>query len=429
MRRQLSFVVLTAELGTDRELRAALERDHRGRIVASSDQVEQVYAEVVRSRPSAVIVTLDGRAEAAWMLCRQINATCPDTVIICASRYSSPDMILDSLRAGAREFLRLPIIEEELITVLERTAEFRTVDAHSGKERGRVIAVFSNKGGCGTSFIAANLAVALNTPTLLVDLNLQAGNLDLFFGVKPKYSIVDMVENRTRLDDQMFGSYLVQCSNNLVLLAAPQDAEAADQMQAEHVTEAIDFMRTRYKNVVLDLSHTFDPITISALDQADDILLVLTLDILASRAAQRSLAIFNRLGYSRQKVRLVLNRWSKQSDLELRYIERFLNERVTCFITDDYRTVVNSVNLGKPLVSLSASSTPIVTELKRLADIYGAPAKGSESESRKNILSSLLGKESGSQESQNVMSSLASSITSAFRRQSGSGESQRDDAK
>lgn len=428
MRRQLSFVILTAEFGTDRELRIALERDQRVRIVASGDHVEQIYADVVRLRPAAVIVTLDGRAEAAWMLCRQINATCPETVIICASRYSSPDMILDSLRAGAREFLRLPIIEEELITVLERTAEFRSSDAHSGKERGRVIAVFSNKGGCGASFIAANLAVALNTQTLLVDLNLQAGNLDLFFGVKAKYSMVDMVENRLRMDDQLFSSYLVQCSNNLSLLAAPQDAEAADRIQPEYVTEAIDFLRTRFKTVVLDLSHTFDPITIAALDQADDILLVLTLDILACRASQRALTILNRLGYSRQKVRLILNRWSKQSDLELRYIERFLGERISCFITDDYRTVVNSVNLGKPLVTSSAS-TPIVSELKRLASIYSAAPKESEATPRKGILTSFLRNQSGSTENQKGGSLFTSSISAAFRRQSNSTESQGDGAK
>jgi pilus assembly protein CpaE len=428
MRRQLSFAILTAEFGTDRELRVALERDQRARIVASGDQVDQVYADVVRLRPSAIIVTLDGRAEAAWMLCRQISSTCPETVIICASRYSTPDMILDSLRAGAREFLRLPIIEEELITVLERAAEFRSGEAHSAKERGRVIAVFSNKGGCGASFIAANLAIALDTQALLVDLNLQTGNLDLFFGVKTKYSMVDMVENRLRLDDQLFTSYLAQCSNNLSLLAAPQEAEAADRLQPEDITEAIDFVRTRFKNVVLDLSHTFDPITIAALDQADDILLVLTLDILACRAAQRALTIFNRLGYSRQKVRLILNRWNKQSDLELRYIERFLGERISCFITDDYRTVVNSVNLGKPLVSSSAS-TPIVSELKRLASIYSAAPKESEETPRKGILTSFLRNQSVSTENKKSGSLFTSSITAAFRRQSSSSESQGDDAK
>lgn len=429
MRRQLSFVILTAEFGNDRELRGALEMDRRARVAMSSDQVDEVYAEVVRSRPAGVIVTLDGRAEAVWTLCRQINATCPDTVIICASRYSSPDMILDSLRAGAREFLRLPIIEEELITVLERAAEFRAGDPHSGKERGRVIAVFSNKGGCGASFIASNLSMALNTQTLLVDLNLQAGNLDLFFGIKPKYSIVDMVENRARIDDQLVASYLIQCSNNLSLLAAPQEAEVADRMQPEHIIEAIDFLRTQFKNVVLDLSHTFDPITIAALDQADDILLVLTLDILACRATQRALTIFNRLGYSRQKVRLILNRWNKQSDLELRYVERFLGERITSFISDDYRTVVNSVNLGKPLIT-SPTSTPIVTELKRLADVYGASREEPEGmPTRKSILTSFLRKQSGSTDAQKGVSSIASSITGAFRRQSNTVESQRDNAK
>jgi pilus assembly protein CpaE len=389
MRRQLSFVILTAENSTDRELRFSLESSQRARIVASSDKVEQVYAEVVRWRPSAVVVTLDGRADAAWTLCRQIIAVCPETVVICAARYSSPDIILDSLRAGAREFLRLPINEEELRTVLERASEISAGDAQSAKERGRVIAVFSNKGGCGTSFLAANLAFALNAPAALVDLNLQAGNLDLFFGVKPKYSIIDMVENRERLDDQLVAGILTPCSGAMSLLAAPQEAEAADRIQPAAVVEAIDFLRSRFKNVVLDLPHTFDPITIAALDQADDILLVLTLDILSSRATQRSLAIFQRLGYSRQKVRLVLNRSNKQSDLELRHVEKFLGERVACFISDDYRAVVNSINLGKPLIGADSSAT-IVTELKRLADIYRAKPEESDGAPRKNILTAFL---------------------------------------
>lgn len=428
MSRPLTFAILTGGPDAAHELRAALETDRRVRVVAESHDFEDIYAAAVHRRPSGVIITIGAHGDPALHLCRQINAVCPETVIICAMQNSSPDLILDCLRSGAREFLRLPIDAEEVRTALDRTAELRAGNSQAARKHGRVIALFSNKGGCGVSFIAANLAISLGAPTCLVDLNLQTGGLEILLGLKPKFSVVDVVKNRARLDDQLIGSFLTSCSDKLSLLAAPDDPEAAEDMRPEYVAEVIDLLRERYEYVVLDLPHTFDPITIAALDQADDILLVLTLDILASRAAQRSLVIFNRLGYSRQKVRVVLNRWNKQSDLELRYIERFLGERVTCFITDDYRTVVNSVNLGKPLVT-TAGNTPIVIELKRLADIYGASAKESEPEPRKNILSSFLRNQSGSGESQGVVSSFASSITAAFRRQSGSMESQGDDAK
>jgi pilus assembly protein CpaE len=118
--------------------------------------------------------------------------------------------------------------------------------------------------------------------------------------------------------------------------------------------------------VVLDPQHTFDSITLAALDQSDEIVLVLTLDIPAIRSTQRALEIFDRLGYSRQKIRIVVNRWSKQIDLDLRQVEKFLGEPVVGFIPSDYQTAVTSINLGQPLVR-SDASCKISQEIKRIA--------------------------------------------------------------
>jgi pilus assembly protein CpaE len=389
MSQTLNFVILTGGPEDALSFRHAMAEERRVRVIAASDNSEQVYTDVVRWKPAAVIINLGAEAEPDWTLCRQISAVCPETVIICASPNTSPDLILESLRAGAREFLRLPIIPEELRTVVNRVSEMGGVETKVSRKRGRVIALFSNKGGCGTSFLAANLAMALGSRTVLVDLNLQACSQDLFFGVRPKFSIVDLVQNRSRLDDRLLAGFLVECSPNLSLLAAPLEAEAAEDVRSENVVEVIDLLRERFDFVVLDLPHTFDSNTIAALDDADEILLVLTLDILAARAAQKSLAIFGRLGYSNSKVRLILNRWSKQSDLELRHVERFLGERITSFVSDDYATVVNSVNLGKPLIAMSGSST-IAAELKRLAAICGGAEK-QEAATRKNVFGSWFG--------------------------------------
>ncbi len=296
MSQSLNFAILTGSAEDALAFRQALSEERRVRVVAASDNPEQIYAEVVRWKPAAVIINLGNEMDPDWTLCRQISAVCPETIIICASHNSSPDLILDSLRAGAREFLRLPIIPDELRTVINRVGEIGGVETKVSKKRGRVIAVFSNKGGCGTSFVAANLAVALDQSTVLADLNLQASTQDLFFGVRPKFSIVDLVQNRARLDDRLLAGFLVEHSPKLSLLAAPLEAEAAEDVRTEHVVEVIEMLRDRYEFVVLDLPHTFDAITIAALDQSDEILLVLTLDILAARSAQRALAIFGRLG-------------------------------------------------------------------------------------------------------------------------------------
>ncbi len=367
MTQSLSFVILSTNLDTFKELRHALAADSRTRLLAGGDDAEQLYAEITRLRPSAAIITLPAaNPEPSLKMIERLAAECPRTAIISAARDASPELILRSMRGGAREFLRLPVINEELQTVLNRTAEFCSVQIEAPKKTGRLIAVFSSKGGCGTSFIATNLAAALNAPALLVDLNLQAGDLSLFLGVEPKYSIADMIENRARIDDALLKNYITAHSENLALLAAPLEADAADDIEPEHVFDALARVREHYDYVVLDPQHTFDPITLAALDQADDILLVLTLDIPSIRSAQRALEIFDRLGYSRAKIRVVVNRFSKQIDLDLRQVEKFLGEKVAGYITSDYQSAVTSINLGQPLVQ-SDPSAKLALEIKRIA--------------------------------------------------------------
>jgi pilus assembly protein CpaE len=276
-------------------------------------------------------------------------------------------MILRSMRSGARDFLRLPIIEDELATVIERTAEYCAQHPNSEpKKRGRAVAVFSSKGGCGCSLIATNLALLQNSSTALVDLNLQAGDLELLLGVRPKFSLADVVENRDRLDNALLTSYLTQHSKNVSLLAAPLNAESAEDIEPRHVYEVMELLRERFDQTIIDTPHSFDAVTISALDHADQILVVLTLEINAIRATRRALEIFDRLGYPRKKIRLVVNRYSKNVELDQKQVEQFLGERVVGFIQSDYRAAVNSINLGQPLIE-SAPASKVAADLRSIA--------------------------------------------------------------
>lgn len=392
---QLTFVVLSTGLETFRELRGAVASQEGARILAGGDDAEQVVGEIVRLRPSAAIICLSATPENELRMVERVTRECPQTAIICASRDASPDLILRSLRAGAREFLRLPVINEEFETVYGRIVEFCAVQPETPSKRGRVVAVFSSKGGCGTTFIAANLAAALNAPTVLVDLNLQAGDLGLFLGVEPKFSIADLVENRDRVDDSLLRSLLAPHTANLSLLSAPHEADSADDIEPEHIFHVLELLRERFDFVVIDPQHTFDSITLAALDQADEILLVLTLDIPAIRSTQRALQIFDRLGYPRHKVRIVVNRFSKQIDLDLRQVERYLGERVTGYVQSDYRTAVNSINLGQPLVESDPSSR-IATELRGIASHFSDAARTAPDADRKRgLLGSLFRRKNG----------------------------------
>jgi pilus assembly protein CpaE len=392
MTQQLTFVILSSGLENFKELRAALATQEGARVLVGGDDAEQVFPEIERLNPNAVIVALGTEPESSLRFVERVARECPRTAVICAGRDSSPDTILRSIRAGAREFLRLPVRPEEFATVYQRVAEFCAVQPETPKKRGRVLSVFSSKGGTGTTFIATNVAAALSQPTVLLDLNLQAGDLGLFLGVEPKFSIADLIENRERVDDALLRSYLTPHSANLSLLAAPREADSADDIEAEHVFQVLEMLRERYEYVVVDPQHTFDSITLSALDQSDEILLVLTLDIPAIRSTQRALQIFDRLGYPRHKLHVVVNRFSKQIDLDLRQVERFLGERVMGYVQSDYKTAVNSINLGQPLVE-SDPQSKIATELRQIAARFSTGVQTAPAETRRGLLGSFFRKE------------------------------------
>jgi pilus assembly protein CpaE len=142
---------------------------------------------------------------------------------------------------------------------------------------------------------------------------------------------------------------------------------------------------------VLDLPHAFDPGTVAALDLADDILVVLTMDIPGIRSAKRALKVFDHLGYRKDKVRVVVNRWSKNIDVELHKIESHLGEQLIGFIPNDYRKVMDSINLGRPLVH-SEPSSKIALEIKRIAGLINQNSHTPSPQPRKGLFRSVFGR-------------------------------------
>ena len=393
MTQPLTFVVLSTDLDNLKAIRAGLTAEAGAQLLAGGNDADQLYEEIVRLKPSAAIIALSENSHSALKFIERLAAECPTTALISAAHNASPEVILQSLRAGAREFLRLPISGEELRTVMARVAAFAANQVEKPKAKGKMVAVFSSKGGCGTSFVATNLAASAAAKTVLVDLNLQAGDLPLFLGVDPKYSIADMVENRAQLDDSLISSFVTPYSSHLSLLAAPKQADSADEIEPEHIFTVLQRLRESYEYVVIDPQHTFDSITLAALDQSDEILLVLTLDIPAIRSTQRALEIFDRLGYPRKKVRIVVNRWSKQIDIDLREVEKFLGEPVIGFIPSDYQVAVTSINLGQPLV-IAEPNSKIAQEIRGVSQrLAVGVAPISESETPKTLWGSLFKKQ------------------------------------
>jgi len=247
MTQPLTVVVLSSGLENFKEIRSALSADSRVQLLAGGNDAEQLYEEIIRLKPACAIISLGANPEPGIKFIQRLSVESPQTALISSAYDASSDLVLGSLRAGAREFMRLPAGADEIKTVLDRISEFCSVQVEAPKKKGRMIAVFSSKGGCGTSFVAANLAACSDARTVLVDLNLQAGDLPLFLGVDPKYSFADMAENRNRLDEALIKSFVTPYSHKLSLLAAPREADAADEIEPEHVFDVLQRLRESYE--------------------------------------------------------------------------------------------------------------------------------------------------------------------------------------
>src|SRR5882762_1757049 len=156
--RSLTFITMGRDAEALREINEALTGSARGRLLAESADPSHFFANVLRLRPSAAIIVLGDTADTDFALIKRLATECPDTAVITAARDASPSLILGSMRSGAREFIQLPIIPDEFHTVLDRVAELSTTGISASKKNGRVVAVFSSKGGSGVSFFAVNLA-------------------------------------------------------------------------------------------------------------------------------------------------------------------------------------------------------------------------------------------------------------------------------
>ncbi len=389
----MSVIVVGKDAGLRTETRTHLAATGRVHVIAESADYQRAIELIGQLQPHGAVIIVNGEEEAALGLVRQIGHAYPHTAIICTGKHCASETIVRAYRAGAHEFLMQPPNPQELREVLER------LEALLGEGRvsrtGRVIAVYSSRGGSGTTTVAVNVAAALaqrtRQETVLVDLNLQYGCLQVFFGVEPTYSLTDVAHNESRLDVQLLRSFLTRVTDGLSYLAAPLKPEEADDIFPAHLEMVLGLLRTQFAQIVLDTPHVLDPNTIMALDQADLILLVTLGDLASLYTTKRVLETFRRMGYEAEKVRLLLNR-HKNKEVPLEKIEEVLGQKITFTLTEDARAALEAINMGKPVV-LSEAKSLLVRQFIELTKLV-APveaASTSPGESGRGLFSALFG--------------------------------------
>jgi len=390
----MSVIVIGKDSQLRAETRAHLAATGRVHVIAESADYQRAAELIGQLHPQGAVILVNGDEDAALDLVRQIGREHPRTAIICTGKHCASETIVRAYRAGAHEFLMQPPDPQELREVLERLEAF--LGEGEAKRIGRVIAVYSSRGGSGTTTIAVNVAATLarctRQETVIVDLNLQHGCLPVFFGIEPTYSLADIARNEQRLDVQLLRSFLTKVTERLYCLAAPLKPEEADDIFPAHLEMALGLLRTQFAQIVVDTPHILDPNTIAALDHADVIFVVTVGDLASLYTTKRVLETFRRMGYDAEKVRLVLNRYVKNKEVPVEKLEDVLGQKVAFALAEDARATLEAINMGQPL-ALSESKSPLVRQFLELAKSVATVEEASVSRtaSGRGMLSLLFG--------------------------------------
>jgi pilus assembly protein CpaE len=292
----------------------------------------------------------------------------------------SPERLIAAMRAGFTDYLVRPATMEAILAAVRTAARRALPRAEAPQEPGQMLSLFAAKGGSGATTIAANLAIHLHRltgkRTLLVDLDLELGEIAVQLEVEARFTFIDMVRNHHRMDEGLLASYIERHESGVHLLSAPYFPQRPEAVSADQIADILALLRLHYDYVIVDTSKSFSPATIAALEQSDGIFLVTTADLPSLRNLKRCLPVLEQvIPQSGDRLRLVVNRYDADGLITREDVQRTLGMPVYWTIANDYDAVMRAINSGRPI--LNDADSPYARDVKALgAEVAGLTGEG-----------------------------------------------------
>lgn len=325
--------------------------------------------------PDLIVIDDMCPTEAESKNLEKLNLLHPELAIVLLCQAPSSEFLINMMHIGVKDVLQLPVVPEALQATVTRIEHKNTLNT-SNHRHAKIIAFIACKGGSGATFLATNLAYILAATqtgkVALLDLNLQFGDASLFITDQfPSNTLADVAANISRLDASFLSSSMLHVLPNLGVLAAPEDPENAAEVQPNHIEALLNLAKTQYDYVILDIGRTLNATTVMALDKSDMIFMTLQETLPFIRDAKRLLHALSALGYSKDKIHLIINRYEKGGDIQLEDVERTLGMKVYKTIPNSFSAVSASVNQGVPIMKIAPRDS-VTKSLQEMAAMLGS---------------------------------------------------------
>jgi pilus assembly protein CpaE len=326
----------------------------------------------IELKPDIVLMDINMPGMDGITASERISQAVPFTQIVMMSVQGEADYLRRSMLAGAREFLIKPFSSDELVSSIRRvhqlgasrrqampvmspTASGASPRAEAAVHHaGKVVTIFSAKGGVGCSTIAVNLAIALQqtaaVKVALVDANLQFGDVGVLLNLYASRTIADLAAVGDELDDELVSDVFLPHSSGVKALLAPPRPEVADTVTPALVSEVLKRLQTMFDVILVDTGSILDDVVLNVLDISDKIIVVTTPEIPAIKDAKLFFEVTEALEYERSRIMFILNKADKRINIRAEDIEENIKYSIQAQLPIDERAVTTSVNQGVPYV-------------------------------------------------------------------------------
>lgn len=345
--------------------------------VVEASSGEQALTLCLQQPFDLVVVELDLPGMDGLSFFRQLRKnelTCDIPLMVLTHKGHINDKVA-AFEAGVEEYLTKPFEPQELVyrikIQLARKGKRPEIPAPN-RSHGRVIALFGTKGGVGRTTIGVNLSVALQRitrgKTVLVDADFFFGDIALHLGLPPSHTILDLIGIVDDLDPDVIEQVLIPHATGLRVLLSPRDPEDVDSITAAHVARIVDELARAYDYVVVDCQAIYDERTLTILERADAIMLIIKPEV----GCVKNMAIFSELAAKlrlsfEKKIHIVLNRAGSKSGIGAKEIERIFRRQIEFQVGSGGNAVVVSVNRGVPLV-IEQPNHPFSIQVTQIAN-------------------------------------------------------------
>ncbi len=387
-------VLIVDDIAEAREnIRRMLQFDSNIEVAGTARTGREAIDQSIALKPDVIIMDINMPDMDGITATGEVKKKLPHVQVVILSVQSDPSYMRRAMLAGARDFLTKPPMIDELTDAIRRAG----VMAHEERKKaaasfpsgpvdmggipaqakptvslGKVVVIYSPKGGTGRTTIATNLAIALRTEenrVALVDGNLQFGDVAVFLNEQGKNTILDLAPRADELDTDIIQEVMVNNrATGIDILAAAPRPEMADKVTGDQFSKLIDFLRHIYSYVVIDTGSYLTEAVQAALDISNIILLVTTQDIPSIKNCNLFLTLADASGLKRSRIMFVMNRYDKRIAISPERVGESLRQEIVIALPNDERIVSNAVNRGIPFM-IDNKAQPIGKSILQLVDL------------------------------------------------------------